>query len=76
MQYNINMLLQPITEACYNTAIQYLDFSHINPSDMALLAHQLTQHVAVPPTPTAQVQYPAALQTLRQHQTTAKVPKV
>lgn len=42
---------------------------------MTILAHQLTQHVAVPPTSTAQVQYPAALQTLWHHQTTAIVPE-
>lgn len=69
------MLLQPNTETSYNTARQYLVLSHVNPSDMALLAHQLTQHVTVSPTPTAQVQDPGALQTLRQHQTTAIVPK-
>lgn len=76
MQYSIDMLVQPNTEECYNTDIQYLVLSHINPSDMALLAHQLTQNVAVPPTPTAQVQYPAALQTLWHQQTTSIVPKV
>lgn len=53
---------------------QYLVLSHVNSSDMTSLAHQLTQHVAVPPTSTAQVQYPAALQTLRYHQTTAIIP--
>lgn len=69
------MLLWPISEPCYDTDVKYLVLSHINPSDMALLAHQLTQHVAVPPTPTAQVKYPAALQTLWNHQTTAIAPK-
>lgn len=55
--------------------VHYLLLSHVNSSDMALLAHQLTQHVAVSPTPTAQVQYPTALQALRHHQTTAIVPE-
>lgn len=55
--------------------VHYLVLSHVNASDVALLAHQLTQHVAVSPTSTAQVQYPAALQALRHHQTTAIVPE-
>lgn len=56
--------------------VHYLLLSHVNSGDMALLAHQLTQHVTVSPTPTAQVQYPAPLQALRHHQTTAIVPRV
>lgn len=55
--------------------MHYLVLSHVNASDMALLAHQLAQHIAVPPTSTAQVQYPAALQALWHHQTTAIVPE-
>lgn len=55
--------------------VQYLVLSHVNASDMTLLAHQLAQHVAVSPTSTAQVQYPAALQALWHHQTTAIVPE-
>lgn len=55
--------------------VQYLVLGHVNAGDVALLAHQLTQHVAVPPAPTAQVQYPAALQALRHHQATAIVPE-
>ena len=53
----------------------YLLFSHINPSNVTLLPHQLTQHIAVPPSSTAQVQNPAALHTLGHHQTTASVPE-
>lgn len=53
--------------------LMYLVVSHVNSSDMTILTHQLTQHVAVSPTSTAQVQYPAALQGLRHHQTAAIV---
>lgn len=53
---------------------RYLGLSHVNASDMTLLAHQLTQHVAVPPTAAAQVQDGAALQALRHQQTAAVVP--
>lgn len=53
----------------------YLVLGHVDASDMAVLAHQLTQHIAVSPASTAQVQYPAALQTLRHNQTAAIVPE-
>lgn len=51
----------------------YLALSHVNSRDMPLLAYQLTQHIDVSPTSTAQVQDPAALQGLGHHQTAAIV---
>lgn len=60
--------------ARHAAALVYLAFGHVDAGDMAALAHQLAQHVAVPATPAAQVQYPAALQALWHHQPTAIVP--
>lgn len=54
--------------------VQYLAVSHVNPSDVTLLADQLTEHVAVSASTTAQVQDPAALQALRHHQAAAIIP--
>lgn len=54
--------------------VPYLCLSHVDASDMALLPHQLAQHVAVPATAAAQVQDPAGCQALRDDQATAIVP--
>lgn len=52
-----------------------LIFSHVDACDMSLLSYELAEHVAIPSTPTAEIKHPAALQTLRDHQTTAIVPE-
>lgn len=73
---NTMMYIKKNTRCTINISnVQYLVLSHVNASDVALLAYQLTQHVYVPPTPAAQVQDPAALQALWHHQTTAIVPE-
>lgn len=65
---------QQHTRTALHRNAQYLDLRHVNASDVTLLPHQLTEHVAIPAASTAQVQDPATLQGLGYHQATTIVP--